>query len=299
MSSGANVGAQIRGQDIARGEAASRLQMAYAQLAHEEGERDQREHMRMQLADAANALKARQINMLENWHNASIDARREGIAARERQNLADLSAVRPHFGVNGELVTWDPKTQTYTQVVPPRPIPGKKPTLSIPLDPNNPFGAKMTGPADDPDIVAALAKATAPPPAAPPEGPSLGNRLASFLGLGGPKIPAPAAPAMPGEIAPIGTMPPGGLNAPMTSPLMFGGAPGSAAPAAAPVSPFKEGALIRNKKDGKLYRVQNGVPVPEPASAPAASTEPTEADEEAQTQSELPMSDTPQEPEEE
>jgi hypothetical protein len=28
-------------------------------------------------------------------------------------------------------------------------------------------------------------------------------------------------------------------------------------------TPFKEGALIRSKKDGKLYRVKNGEPVPE------------------------------------
>lgn len=41
-------------------------------------------------------------------------------------------------------------------------------------------------------------------------------------------------------------------------------------------SPFKEGALIRNKKDGKTYRVQNGTPVPVEEPATVADTEGTE-----------------------
>lgn len=47
-------------------------------------------------------------------------------------------------------------------------------------------------------------------------------------------------------------------------------------PAAATPSPFKEGALIRNKKDGKTYRVQNGTPVPVEEPATVADTEGTE-----------------------
>ncbi len=44
-------------------------------------------------------------------------------------------------------------------------------------------------------------------------------------------------------------------------------------PAAAPAStsPFKEGQQIRNKKDGGIYVIQNGVPVPVSKSAPAAN----------------------------
>ncbi len=41
----------------------------------------------------------------------------------------------------------------------------------------------------------------------------------------------------------------------------------AASPAAA--APYKEGALIRHKEDGKLYRVTNGVPVPESEQEPA------------------------------
>ena len=35
-------------------------------------------------------------------------------------------------------------------------------------------------------------------------------------------------------------------------------------------SPYKEGSLIRNKKDGKVYRVQNGVPVPVEGNSPSS-----------------------------
>lgn len=48
---------------------------------------------------------------------------------------------------------------------------------------------------------------------------------------------------------------------------LFGG--GSAA---APATPFKEGQPIRNRKDGKMYVVKGGIPVPvEEAAAPAAA----------------------------
>ncbi len=41
-------------------------------------------------------------------------------------------------------------------------------------------------------------------------------------------------------------------------------------PAATPASPYAEGALIKNKKDGKLYRVKGGVPVEEPGNSPSS-----------------------------
>jgi len=46
-------------------------------------------------------------------------------------------------------------------------------------------------------------------------------------------------------------------------PLNLPGNTVGAAPTAAGPSPFREGALIRSKTDGKLYRVRNGVPVAE------------------------------------
>jgi len=70
-----------------------------------------------------------------------------------------------------------------------------------------------------------------------------------------------------------------GANAPVTAPEMPTNQPSAGVPAApqesapslgqapsstrVPASPFKEGARIKSKKNGKFYIVKNGVPVPE------------------------------------
>jgi hypothetical protein len=134
--------------------------------------------------------------------------------------------------------------------------PGRVATVTVPLDPENPDGAKITGPANDPDVQAAIKKhedAFADTKAkqdkkAKESGKSIMERVKSVFGAGPTAIPmrAPTSPAPDSEV---------GQDERAPNPA----APAAAAPAK---SPFKEGAVIRSKKDGKLYRVVNGEPVP-------------------------------------
>lgn len=102
----------------------------------------------------------------------------------------------------------------------------KAPTVRVPLNPNEPFGAVITGAADDPAVVEAMKKAQGA--TATGETPKPSKGIVPFVNeilFGSP------APAAAGQIK----------------------APGATS--------FKEGARIRSKKDGKMYRVTNGVPV--------------------------------------
>lgn len=116
MSGGASAGLQARGQDItargqdiAAGEAADRLAMAYQQLAGEEQARAQAAKEKMDIATAANAIKAQQIDMLNQWHQAQV--------AAERAKLAQPDL---HFGTEGEITSVDPTTGALTQIRAPR-----------------------------------------------------------------------------------------------------------------------------------------------------------------------------------
>lgn len=74
----------------------------------------------------------------------------------------------------------------------------KKATVTVPLDPANPEGAKISGPADDPTVAAAMAKHEEffkPKP--PVETPGLFDRAKSALGLGSARATtSPPNPAM-------------------------------------------------------------------------------------------------------
>jgi hypothetical protein len=74
------------------------------------------------------------------------------------------------------------------------------------------------------------------------------------------KSTAPQMPEMPASALPksTGRVYFGSKEGGPTEPVRATAAP--AAPPAAPAVPFKEGAYIRSKRDGKLYRVVNGVP---------------------------------------
>ena len=261
MSGGASAGLQLRGQDItargqdiAAGEAADRLSLAYQQLASEEQSRAQAAREKMDIATAANAIKAQQIDMLNRWHQGQIDA------AKAKLATPDL-----HFGTEGEITSVDPNTGLITQLRGPREKPAKQPTVTVPLDPNNPFGPKISGPANDPEVIKARddalkATQTAADALKQKQGPNLLDRFKSMIGMGG--TPAAAPGAVP-DVAPIGSMPmsPGAGTLPLTPQPAAANPVAQMAAASQAAAPFKEGALIRNKKNGKLYRVTNGVPV--------------------------------------
>lgn len=272
MSGGASAGLQARGQDItargqdiAAGEAADRLAMAYQQLAGEEQARAQAAKEKMDIATAANAIKAQQIDMLNQWHQAQVAAQR-----------AKLATPDLHFGTEGEITSVDPTTGAITQLRGPREKPAKQPTVTVPLDPNNPFGPKISGPANDPDVIKARDDAMKAVQDAADAlknkagGPNLIDRFKSMIGMGGGRAAAPGAVP---DVAPIGTMPgvsPGAGTMPIT-PTPAPSPIAQAAAATQAAAPFKEGALIRNKKNGKLYRVTNGVPVEQ--SSPSSDNE--------------------------
>lgn len=257
MQAGASLGAQLRGQDIARSEAADRLSLAYNQLAAEEQQRNESAQMRMQMAREAEAYKQNQLNMLQQWHQAQVENQRQAIDV-QRRKLAEPSI---HFGTEGEVLKYDPTSGTVTEMQKPREKAPKQPTVRVPMDPNNPFGPTMTGAYDDPEVQKRLTEAMKPPTPLPDTSGSFNlmhpstwrNPFAGLLGGGGTQAPTPPVP----DVAPIGTMPTStpALGAPSTP------APFSTAPTPPAVAPFKEGALIRSKKNGKLYRVTNGVPV--------------------------------------
>ncbi len=275
MTGGASAGLQARGhdlaqrgQDIASSEAADRLSLAYQQLAAEEQTRSEAARQRLDIANAANAIKAQQIDMMDQWHKAQV-----------AEELSKSRIPRIHFGPDGEVVSEDPVNGTLTQVREPRSKPTRLPNLSVPLDPNNPFGPKISGPSNDPEVIAArdaALKASADALKPKDTGPSLLDRFKGLFsspsplgGPGGGTVPRGTEPTP--DATPFGTIP----TAPPSS--GFFGTPGAAPiaaspPAAAAASPYKEGALVRNKKNGKLYRITNGMPVQE-ESSPSSDNE--------------------------
>lgn len=128
----------------------------------------------------------------------------------------------------------------------------KVPTVKVPLDPSNPFGASITGPVDSPEVQQAMKKAEAAQAAAGEKAntaqPGLLESARNFL-FG---TPTPAAP-------------PAGVTAPPPAAAIarppVAATPTPAAPPQPRRSPFREGQTVRNKKTGKLYRIVNGEPV--------------------------------------
>jgi hypothetical protein len=165
------------------------------------------------------------------YQQAQLQFRREQAAQSQAAATAKLSAdeakaktPKLHFGQSGEIIQQAPDG-TYKVLREATEKPEKGATVSVPLDPANPRGSKITGRADDPEVRAALKREQeALNPKPEPVQPGIVDRLKSAVGLGPASTPAPAAPN--------------------------------------PASPFKEGATIRSKKDGKLYKVVNGQPVP-------------------------------------
>jgi hypothetical protein len=252
ITAGTEAGSRFRAQDIEQRNAADRLALAYNQLALEEADRNEQAQRRMEMAEAANALRSRQLSMLENWHQnqAAAAQRRSDIMEQYRTGqlaLGNRKLDQPTIAHHsGEVLRINPQTGQ-VEVMREAPSSKREPMASIPLDPNNPFGPKMTGPISDPRIQSAMQALQAPKAAPSASSVSPLQRLKSLIGLGD---DSGAGTVL--SVSPIGAMPPDAGP---------GITPATAAAPAAPGAPFREGQVIRNKKDGKLYRVTNGQPV--------------------------------------
>lgn len=187
IEAGANVGLQLRGQDIAQSEAGDRLKLAYAQLSQEENARNQAAKARMEMANATMALKSQQLTLLDKYRQQRVA---EQQAALEQQKDIATMRLRPrlHFGTDGEVLAEQPDG-SISQVRPPRTKPVTD-TITEPVNPDQPFGAKVTRKVT-PEEAAARLKAvqTATPPPA-----STGFSLFHPSTWGG-GTPAPAKPA--------------------------------------------------------------------------------------------------------
>jgi hypothetical protein len=136
---------------------------------------------------------------------------------------------------------------------------GKQPTVTVPLDPNNPFGPKISGPLNDPEIAKRYAaiNATVNAPPQPSQGFSLMHPSTWFGGT-----PAAATPAA-------------GVSGAQGSTAVSGSP--DAAPVAQPApTQYPEGAILKHK-DGSRWTVQGGKLIPlteEAAAVPAAAVAP-------------------------
>ena len=201
IQAGAGAGLAARRADLEEQSSGDRLQLAYNQLAEEERQRNEAAQARMQMATAANALRASQIDMLSRYHQGQLQNQQAGEAQRAQiaqQTLAQKLALanRPtvHFGTEGEVIQRDPVTGELTDVKPPRAKLSRMPSVRVPVDPANLDKGTITGSLDDPEI----ARRLRPAPAAAPT-PGLLDRL---FGRG--KAAAPAAAKRVTVISPDG-----------------------------------------------------------------------------------------------
>ena len=72
IQAGAGAGLAARRADLEEQSSGDRLQLAYNQLAEEERQRNEAAKARMQMATAANALRASQIDMLSRYHQGQL-----------------------------------------------------------------------------------------------------------------------------------------------------------------------------------------------------------------------------------
>lgn len=235
MSAGASAGTALRGQDIAESEAGDRLTLAYQQLAAEERQRTEMAKQRMQAASAAMQLKQQQLSLLDQYRQGklTVDAAR---AKTAQDALALKSRPQIHFGTQGEVLQMQPDGSV--KELRPARKPADTATIREPVDPNQPFGATVTRKVSAEDAAARLKAAAPQPQAAPaPTGRSLFHPSTWF------GTPAPSQ----GGISPAATP--------------------------APATPYAEGAIIRQKKSGKLFKVVNGVPVEVPGNSPSSDND--------------------------
>ncbi len=207
-----------REEAFRRWELEQRLQQQAAELAA------QREHSAAQMAETSK------------YNLARIEEEKAGNLARanyyERLGKA-AGAPKVHFGPNGDVLSYDPKTGGVTVL--------RKGTPRAAADYTT-VSTTTRGTEGEEGTMAV------------PETPA--KRI---LGI---PVPFTGSPGKPGTPAVPGTP-----SMTVTRRIPRGEpVPGLAAPAPAPLpaaasSPFKEGTRLRSKKDGKLYQVKGGMPV--------------------------------------
>lgn len=88
--------------------------------------------------------------------------------AQLKMRQQQLNAPRLHFGSAGEVIQeTGAKEQPFKVLRAGEQKPNKEATITVPLNPDNPDGAKITGPANNPEVIAAVKKhedALAPKP---------------------------------------------------------------------------------------------------------------------------------------
>lgn len=244
IEAGAQLGTQLRGQDIAAGEARDRLSLAYAQLQSQEERAAEQAQAKLNLAHATLQARQQQQDLMASFrdralqqqaerdqeravqgaqmmdirekrlkdldlYRASLEKQREKASAMQEKNLAlrEAMAKAPRLSETDKALMGADVSEL-------RQVEKKLETT----EPSS-FVSKVfhlgtdVGSQEITDLKSQALK--------------LRSKIASYE----PKERRLALPSSPGA-APAGT-------------------------------PFKEGALIRSKKDGKLYRVKNGEPVPE------------------------------------
>lgn len=204
MSAGASAGLQARGQDIAQSEAADRLTLAYNQLASEERQRTEAAKQRMQAAQQMMAYRQQQLSLLDQYRQERLG--QQAAEAQEKARIAQEAIdirkqPKLHFGTEGQVLQELPDGSI--KEVRPRDRTSTA-TISEPVDPNQPFGAKVTRKVSPEEAAARLkavpSAATAPAPA---QGRGMLNRFLDWA-TGAPATgttPPPAAqPAQTNEV---------------------------------------------------------------------------------------------------
>ena len=230
IQAGAGAGLAARRADLEEQSSGDRLQLAYNQLAEEERQRNEAAQARMQMATAANALRASQIDMLSRYHQGQLQNQQAGEAQRAQiaqqvlaQKTAQANRPTTHFGTQGEVLQEDPTTGAISVV---RPREYQPPKISTFDSQSHAALAKQES-----DLVAQLSGNDLPTAQADAARNKLRNLRWAMTQISG-KYAKPPGPAT----------------------------TGTATSAAA--TPFAEGQVVRNKKDGKLYKITGGVPVP-------------------------------------
>lgn len=253
MRSGSALGAQLRGQDIAQGEARDRLGLAYAQLQSQEERASEQAQAKLQLAHAQLTARQQQSELMASFRERALEQaqqrqdelaqyRAAGLAEKQKsgaemmdlreRRLQDLNTYRE--GIEGARAKSEALQEKNTAL---REAALKAPRLTE--------ADKALMGADVADLKGLEKKIETTQPR---------SLVGKILHLGG---NAQEIADMKSEAlklrSKIASYEPKARQLDLSS---------SAAPAAAATAtPFKEGALIRSKKDGKLYRVKNGEPV--------------------------------------
>lgn len=238
---GASVGLAARGQDIAETEAGDRLRLAYTQLQKEEEMRTREAQAKQDLAKLTLSLRAGQAQDLMR-HRAALEQVQQQRATdlnNYRNSALAQAAINTelrkrniHFAPNGQIlkVNDDGTVEELRKPSEKLPTP-REATFTVPLDPNNPLGPKLSGPLSDPEIKKRFdeaQKSTATTATGTPTGFELFHPSTWFGGAAKPTAPAPAPEA----------------------------------PRTATGSPYKEGTVLRLKESpNAVYKVINGVPI--------------------------------------